>query len=134
MAFKAISGLVISTFVSISAFATQASVSECVANRNSFAEDSCRKIGLKSCSMKIQDGVILFATKDGALTAELQKAYALQGHGTYLTTRHSLNFGGINRGVAIVRDDLKGDKRLEAVEVYLNHDSSGNTYTRLRCR
>jgi hypothetical protein len=55
-----------------------------------------------------------------------------------LSSRYDLNFGGLNRGMV----DVPGQKpektsdvlKLSIVEVYLNHDKTGNSYTKYTCR
>lgn len=126
-------GLLASLLISASASAGRMTVSECVADRNPFSQDRCRQTAVKNCSAKLGSDAVASTTAGLEMSARLDRMYALQGHGHYVTMRYSLDFGGMNRGMAIVRDDLKGKRRLQTLEIYVNHDSSGSTYTRYRC-
>jgi len=53
-------------------------------------------------------------------------------------SRYDLNFGGLNRGMVEVlgqKPDKTSDAlKISVVEVYLNHDKTGNSYTKYICR
>lgn len=128
---KALCVFMMAATASQTAFAGKLRVSECVSNRNPFVQDSCQALAAQSnnnCTVSLNgDLVSVEASELGVLTGRSNLSANL---GDMIQTgRHTLNFGGLNRGMAVTRS-----RSLVQVEVYLNHDRSGQTYTRLICK
>lgn len=115
---------------------SKAQVAECVSNRDPFSQDKCRPLKSVRCSIAVQEDQQIQVAIEGLspLTSLLGKTYQLSGVKTGWVTRTNLNFGGYNRGmIQIYENEKSGSKNILGVEVYINHDSSGQTYTRYRC-
>ena len=121
--------LLLTLFTGLQAQAGSYTVSECVANHNKWYEDTCTKRKASgTCHATYDNGSQLNITLGGnSLSANVGEAYAIK-HGAY--ARHELFFGGLTRGM--LQEDTRHQARL--IEVYVNHDSSGDKYTKYTCR
>jgi hypothetical protein len=120
--------VLLSSFTAASATAGSYSVSECTANHNAWNPDRCTaKRGGGSCSAAY-DGQNVSVNLGGSIfNGSVGEAYEIV-FGSH--ARHSVNFGGLVRGMLIENPS----HRATTVEVFVNHDSTGNAYTRYRCR
>lgn len=130
--------LIVSLFTVLSAAGAlaspQAQVSECSSLGNAFQADSCRTIKKVACSAHFSgDGVATISIEGlPELSAAIDKFYSLSFVKGGEVGRANLNFGGLNRGMIQL---FVGPKKITilAADVYVNHDITGQSYTRYRC-
>lgn len=116
------------TTVSSTAAAGSFKTSECVANHNRWSEDSCRRTKTGGrCAAQYDGQNITVSLGSSTLVGSVGPAYEIH-FGSF--ARHEVNFGGLIRGM--LQEDVTHRARI--VEVYVNHDSSGQTYTKHVCR
>lgn len=135
---KLISSILV-VVASSSAFAGNLSASQCTSNGNPFVKDTCSRVSIQStqCRAIMSSGTLTVrATQLAAhgLSDTLESNLPAPYNYSNTFSRHQLNFGGLVRGMAIVTMGKKGTPRLGQVEIYVNDDSSGTTYTRYICR
>jgi hypothetical protein len=121
---------------------TTAKVAECVAGHNLFSGDKCKTYKKKvQCDFEIVKGFggnfLVGVHIDGVINSKghVGKAYshAWDRRGN-LVTRRQVDFGGINRGMIQLGENPRDVvTKLIALEVYINHNSTGATYTRYSC-
>jgi hypothetical protein len=144
------------------AAASELTTEECLANHERFRADTCMPVSTGgSCSAKAIlpnkievdiDGTAYSATMDKPyqcrvtsgltkLAGDIRKASAQLADFVRickLLSRYDLNFGGLNRGMAELLgqkpEKTSGALKISVVEVYLNHDKTGNSYTKHTCR
>jgi hypothetical protein len=126
-------------FTHLSAEAAPALRSECRSNGNPWVQDLCTKevvAGTCDAVLSSNDQVEVKLSAAGRFrSAPLTKGYEAISSGEGWTVSSTLNFGGLVRGMAkVFKNERSGSRKLLAVEVYVNHDASGKTYTRYKCR
>lgn len=122
-----------------SAEAAPALRSECRSNGNPWVQDLCTKekaAGTCDAVLSSNDQVEVNLSAAGRFrSAPLTRGYEALGSREGWTVSTTLDFGGLVRGTAkVFKNERSGARKLLGVEVYVNHDASGKTYTRYKCR
>jgi hypothetical protein len=121
---------------------TMAKVSECVAGTNVFSADKCKTSKKKvPCDFDIVKGYgrsfLVGVHIDGVINSKgsVGGPYSyIWVKGEKRVTRRQVDFGGLNRGmIQLVENQKDVITKLIALEVYINHNSTGATYTRYSC-
>lgn len=118
-----------------------ARVSECVASGSPFKTDTC-----KTTKKRVQCRVEIVQSHFGRVVVDTRIAGVLQAKGSIQSpfqstlvkggwvSRREVTYSRLNRGMLQILEADDGTiKKLLALEVYINHDSSGKKYTRYAC-
>jgi hypothetical protein len=146
----------------LAAAANELTKEECLANHQRVPADTCMHVSKGgACSAKAIlpdkievdiDGTTYSATVGRPFECKVNSTTVKQTYNINEATaqfadfvrlcraysRYDLNFGGLNRGMAHVvgqkPDANSGVLKIDLAEVYLNHDKTGNSYTKYTCR
>jgi hypothetical protein len=106
------------------------SAAECGnAQHNRWINDSCQHAGGGGHCAASFDGETLTVSLAGqTFSGTVSEPYEMQfGQGAF--ARRDVNFGGLDRGM--MQENRAHNPTM--VEIYVNHDSSGSTYTKYTC-